>query len=196
MRKFLSVLSVLFILCIFSSPVSAIPLPDGVTNAISQIQDTAAAVKNFSAMIYDIVSFFTRLFGFGAILLLIAVILTSAGLVSLGVPAGRWAFFFSLLFWDALWGIWIASSGPFSIARVLSAVAINLKVIAPFALFNFLRWSVRLALTAVKNAVSSRRGNSFPDIAASMKRISLAYGDVQDALLSQISSGGNSGPLS
>ena len=174
----------LFILSLFIVyPANAIPLPDSVDKAIAQVQDTAAAVKNFSILMYDIISFFSRLFGFSALLLLTAVILTASGLVSIGVPAGRTAFFSALVFWDTLWVIWLFSAGTLNIESFFSFTLINAKVTAPFAAFDIGRMSIRFFLRRIRIRNIRRKGFSSLDYIGASKRISKAHAAVQDALL-------------
>ena len=135
-------------------PAAALPLPDGLENALRQIQDFAAAVKSFSSLIYDIIAFFTRLFGFGAILLLVASLVTSSGLVAVGVPAGRLPFIISLSFWDGMWVLWTVSSGGITSLFIGTFLSVNAKVAAPFAAFELIRFGVPFLWRLVKRRLS------------------------------------------
>lgn len=135
-------------------PAVALPLPDGLENALRQIQDFAVAVKSFSALIYDIIAFFTKLFGFGAILLLLVSLVTSSGLVAVGVPAGRLPFVISLSFWNGMWVLWTVSSGGISSAFIGNLLLVNARVAAPFALFELFRLGVPCLWRAVKRRLS------------------------------------------
>lgn len=150
-------------------PASALPLPDGLENALRQIQDFAAAVKSFSALIYSIIAFFTKLFGFGAILLLLASLVTSSGLVAVGVPAGRMPFIISLAFWDGMWVLWTVSSGGIGSAFIGTFLLVNAKAAAPFVLFEAIRFGVPFLWRTVRRRLS--KGLSRAETAEAAGRI-------------------------
>ena len=151
-----------FFCCV--QPSSAFPLPDGLENAMHQIQDTAAAIKAFSLTLYDITSFFAKLMGFSAILLLLATLITSSGLVSVGVPPGRISFFTALAFWDGLWILWTVASAGLTGSFAGHFVLTNGKVLSPFVLFEVLRLGIpclwKYFLRHFRRGVSRREAGS------------------------------------
>jgi hypothetical protein len=138
---------VLFLLA--ASPAAALPLPEGFEHAIRQVQELVTTVKDFSALLYSAAAFVTKLLGFSAILLFIAVLVTSSGLVAVGIPAGKFPFLISLAFWDTMWILWTVSSGGVSAPFIGGFLLVNAKIAAPFALFEFFRLGVPFVYRAV-----------------------------------------------
>lgn len=153
------------LLLLAASPASALPLPEGLENAIRQMQELVTTVKAFSAMIYGAAAFVTKLLGFSAILLFVAVLVTSSGLVAVGLPPGKFPFFISLAFWDTMWVLWTVSSGGISAPFIGDFLLVNAKVAAPFAVFEFFRLGVpflyRMALRRFAKGVSRSEAAGF-----------------------------------
>lgn len=128
----------------YSLPVFASILPDSFDRALDDIRSTAQTIKNFSQTVYAVSAFVVRLIGFKAIILAFFVLIVSAGLVSLGVPSGRWSFISSMGIVNAIWILWGYSSGSTFAAFFPGFLRANCTVASPWLIAAFCIFMYRL----------------------------------------------------
>jgi len=101
---------------------------------IADISDTLRELNDVMQGIHNVISgfsFISDTIGFGTILLLIAVIVLSAGYSALGMARGKASFISSLATADALWIFWKVSFNTPTSEYLFSIVRANLIVLCP-----------------------------------------------------------------
>jgi len=105
-----------------------------ITDALKKISDFLQGVNSFLSGI----SFISETIGFGAIILVITIIVFSAGYSAVGVPRGKASFFASLITADIIWAMWKMSINAPITDYIFPLVRSNLIVMSPFAAALFL----------------------------------------------------------
>lgn len=101
---------------------------------IADISDTLRELNDVMQGMHNVISgfsFISDTIGFGTILLLIAVIVLSAGYSALGMARGKASFLSSLATADALWIFWKVSFNTPPSEYLFSIVRANLIVLSP-----------------------------------------------------------------
>ncbi len=102
--------------------------------SLSEIEKVMNSINSVFTAVTQTFSAINSLFGIEVILLLLAVIVFSSGLSSVGMPKGKLAFFTSLLLADFFWVIWITAQKPESGIFVLKIIKTNLILLSPYLL--------------------------------------------------------------
>lgn len=81
-------------------------------NTLDGIKKTFEGIGRFVKSISDFISSIASVINLRALVLLVAVLVFSAGFSAIGIPKGGWSFFLSLFVIDALWYLWRNSMNP------------------------------------------------------------------------------------
>jgi hypothetical protein len=171
---------------------------------VADITDTLRELADVMQGIHNVISgfsFISDTIGFGTILLLIAVLVLSAGYSALGMTRGKATFLSALATADALWIFWKVSFNTPPAEYLFSIVRANLIVLCPVIIAAIISRTAPSLLKRISVRVSSiihnKKTMGAPEAAALFDEYQERGARLNRAFLDDIlASGGAGGPVS
>lgn len=119
-----------------------------------ELKESIEGIGRFITALHGIIGAVTSVIDPAALLLLMVVLVFSAGFSSIGIPRGKASFAVSLIAVDLIWFLWKRSMNPGSLAYLPGMLIANLYIIVPYLSFVFICKVLRKHVSAGGYALS------------------------------------------